>query len=477
MTEFGQTFTNGTSQAFAHVDFGDPHVAVIITFHFAQPLQVALIEVQDHTLSNHGHTIFSAFGDALEHGSHDGVHQLVQTERTLIELFGNQRQGGPGRFANTQGQVTGTSAHGNGDVPTAGGAGIGHQTLDDFHTVVASGLVAKGADLWREIEVVVDGFGNVRYPDASPGGLLHVHRAEGRVVPTNGDQFVDALGFQGVNDPLQILGILGGVGPAGPEHGTTAEVQATDISNVHGFQGVEIPLHDSGEAVTNAVHLRPRQAGPNHCRSNDTIDTRGRTTTNNNRKSSGHRKPPFKIGATVYRGCGAGPKPRKQNVQSSDSCRKPIPSRRSLSDRNGRRASPIHITGGNPRSELAGGCGTGSAESADPRVGPTRNNFPRGGTASSRRTRGFSWLRPAEVPRMCQAQWAAPPNSAEHPAGRGHHVHGEFSQCLGGPRTWAHSNRHPDRRARVAFDPCHLAGHQPPPTHLRALRRFGRSRR
>ena len=49
MTEFGQTFTNGTSQAFAHVDLCDPHVPVVITFHFAQPLQITLIEVQDHT--------------------------------------------------------------------------------------------------------------------------------------------------------------------------------------------------------------------------------------------------------------------------------------------------------------------------------------------------------------------------------------------------------------------------------------------
>ena len=333
----------------------------------------------------------------------------------MVELFGDQRQGGPGRFTNTQGQVTGTSAHGDGDVPTAGGAGIGHQTLDDFHTVVPSGLIAKSADLGGEIEVVVDGFGNVRHPDASPSGLLHVHRAEGRVVPTNGDQFVDALGFQGVNDPLQIFGILGGVGPAGPEHGTAAEVQATDIGNVHGFQGVEITLHDSGEAITDAVHLRPRQTGPDHCRGNDTIDTRGRTTTNNNRKSSGHGKPPFKIGATVYRGCGAGPKPGEQNVQSSDSCRKPIPSRRSLSDRNGRRAPPIHITGRDPRAQLAWGYGTGSPKSADPCIGPTRNNLPRGGASSSGRTCGSSRLRPAEAPRMCQAQWATPPSSAEHP--------------------------------------------------------------
>ena len=123
-------------------------------------------------------------------------------------------------------------------------------------TVVAGSLVAKGADLGREIESLSMVLGTCR------GCFLccTFTALEGRVVSTNGDQFVDALGFQGVNDPLPSSGSWWGW-PAGPEHGTAAEVQATDIGNVHGFQGVEITLH-ARETVTNAVHLSPRQAGP-----------------------------------------------------------------------------------------------------------------------------------------------------------------------------------------------------------------------
>ena len=213
----------------------------------------------------------------------------------MIKLFWDQRQGGPGGFANAQSKVASAASHGNGDVPASCGSGIGHQTLDNFHAVVAGRLVAKRADLWWEIEVVVDGFWNVRHTDASTGCLLHVHRTKRSVVSTNGDQFVDPLGFQRVDDPLQILWVFGGVGSARPQHGTATKVQATDVGDVHGLQGIKIAFHHPREAVTDAVHLRPRQAGPDHCRGNDTIDSRGRTTTNNNRKSSGHGKTAFRI--------------------------------------------------------------------------------------------------------------------------------------------------------------------------------------
>jgi len=74
-----------------------------------------------------------AVGDPLEHRGFQDVHQARQPDGLGAgELLGDQREGGPGRLADTKGQVTSRTAHGHHQVPPLGGDGVGHQVVDQF---------------------------------------------------------------------------------------------------------------------------------------------------------------------------------------------------------------------------------------------------------------------------------------------------------------------------------------------------------
>src|SRR5207302_1835861 len=140
------------------------------------------------------------------------------------ELFRDQGEGRARRLADAQREVAGLAAHGRHEVPARGGLGVHHQVLDDVHPHVARGLEPEGVDGGGQVEVVVDGLGDVD----------------------------DAQAEQREHGVLEVLGVGGGVGAGDPDLRTAAEVDPAHVLDGQGGDVLDVALHDPLEAVADA---------------------------------------------------------------------------------------------------------------------------------------------------------------------------------------------------------------------------------
>src|SRR6185436_17649050 len=132
---------------------------------------------------------------------------------------------------------------------------------EDLDPDVPRRLVAEGVDLGRQVEIVVDGFGDVNDPEA-PGRLaLDAGGREGRVVTADGDEVGDVEPQQRQHRVLEGFGALGGVGTRDPDEGAAPEVDAARVLDGQAAAVLDVALHDPFEAVLDAEHLDAFERG------------------------------------------------------------------------------------------------------------------------------------------------------------------------------------------------------------------------
>ena len=194
---------------------------------------------------------------ALDDRAHQGVHDGLEAHLRPLELLGDQGEGGPRGLADAEGEVPGLPPHGDHEVPPRRGLGVHHEVLHDVHPDVAGGLEAEGVHVGRQVEVVVDRLGDVHDLHAASRLLLEPHGRVGGVVAPDGDELGHVQAQEGDHRVLEVLGVLGGVGPGDPDVGAPAEVDAAHLLDGQGGDPVHVAVHDPLEAVADPEHLHP----------------------------------------------------------------------------------------------------------------------------------------------------------------------------------------------------------------------------
>ena len=269
----------------ADVDLGDANVVVLVPLNLFQLSQVTRVQMLDQALGQDHHAIVAPIAQPLDDGTHQNVHNVLQTNDGRTELFGENGQGRASGLTDTQGQVARLPSHGHAEVPAGRGLGIHHQTFNDLHAHMPGGLITKSRDAVGQIQIVVDGLGHMHHMDAACRHFLKFHGRIGRVVATDGDQFVDVQTQQGGHGVFQMLGVLGGVVPGDADERAAPKMQSAHVFGLKLSHMGNIPMHDPLETVLDTHHL---DAGLNRAdtgRGDNAIDTGGRTACNQNSHS------------------------------------------------------------------------------------------------------------------------------------------------------------------------------------------------
>ena len=173
-------------------------------------LDLLVAQGVEHALRNHGGTVVHAHQLALDDRRNDQVDDLVDRDLGLVEHLGDDDHRVVAGLADTEGQVTGRTAHGSQHEPVAAGAGVDIDGARNDGTLVLGRLIAEGRRTLRQRKVVVDGLGNVDVGDGIFLGLEELGDAVGRrsgIVAADGhEQFDVVLGEEGqVEVLLEVL--------------------------------------------------------------------------------------------------------------------------------------------------------------------------------------------------------------------------------------------------------------------------------
>src|SRR5262249_57519264 len=97
------------------------------------------------------------------------------------------------------------SSHDDHEIPAMSGAGIFHQVVDDFETVLTRCFKAECRRLSRKGQIIVDGFGYMTHPNLTGRELGHLTGRVHRIVTADGYQVSHLQSFQSSYDPFHIL--------------------------------------------------------------------------------------------------------------------------------------------------------------------------------------------------------------------------------------------------------------------------------
>ena len=111
------------------------------------PARSSGVDVEHHALGDDRHAVAPAVAQSLDDGADERVDDLLQADRRLRELLGNQRQRRARGLADPEREVAGLAAHRDHEVPARRRLRVDHQVLDDLDAVVARGLEPERVDV------------------------------------------------------------------------------------------------------------------------------------------------------------------------------------------------------------------------------------------------------------------------------------------------------------------------------------------
>src|SRR5262249_36502698 len=119
-------------QNLAEVDLRDAQVPVRVSFHFTQAFEIFGRYIEDDAFGDDRDAVTAVVAEAFEDRSHQCVHELLEPDRRLGELLGDEGQRGASRLADPECQMPGLPAHGDDEVPARRRFRVDHQVLDDL---------------------------------------------------------------------------------------------------------------------------------------------------------------------------------------------------------------------------------------------------------------------------------------------------------------------------------------------------------
>ena len=147
---------------------------------------------------------------------------------------------------------------------------------------MARGLVAEGRNAVGEIQVVVDGFGNVHHPKFPWMLLVQAHGSEGGSVATDRDQVTDPQRFQSAANLLQVLRVFGGIGSIDANEGPTLKRERCDVFDGQRDDVFRVRCHQPFEPVSDPDNFPAVEPRTDRRRCDHAVDAWGRATRSEN---------------------------------------------------------------------------------------------------------------------------------------------------------------------------------------------------
>src|SRR5262245_17110440 len=151
--------------------------------------------------------------------------------------------------------MPGGSSHDDHEIPAVSGAGIFHQIVDNFETVLARCFKAECRRLSRKGQIIVDGFGYVTHSNLADRELGHLTRRVHRIVTADGYQVSDLQSFQRSYDRFHVLGLLRRVCAGCVENRTDGEVNTGSVGVIEQFGVDDLSFHQVAKAIVDPHHL------------------------------------------------------------------------------------------------------------------------------------------------------------------------------------------------------------------------------
>src|SRR5215471_6418632 len=177
--------------------------------------------------------------------------------------------------------MPGGSSHDDHEIPAVSGAGIFHQIVDNFETVLARCFKAECRRLSRKGQIFVDGFGYVTHSNLADRELGHLTRRVHRIVTADGYQVSDLQSFQSSYDPFHVLGFFRRVGAGCVENRTAVEVNTGHVVVIEKFGVVGFSFHQVGKAIVDPHHLMTTITCLEGDGADGAVDPRSRPSANN----------------------------------------------------------------------------------------------------------------------------------------------------------------------------------------------------
>ena len=148
------------------IDFGEPHVSVLVALDVLQLGELGRIELVDEALGQHRDAEVAPHRPPLDDRAFDDVADRGKRHARRGTFLGDERERGSGRLADAEREVARLAPHRDDDVPAARRPGVFHQVSDQLDSDVPGGLEAERGHVRRQRQVVVD---RLRHVDAADG--------------------------------------------------------------------------------------------------------------------------------------------------------------------------------------------------------------------------------------------------------------------------------------------------------------------
>jgi hypothetical protein len=146
--------------------------------------------------------------------------------------------------------------------------------VDDLDAHVPRCLIPEGEDVVRQVQIVVDGLGDVHHAERPLRGLAQSMGRVAGVVAADGDEHPDVELHQRLERLLQRVRSLGGVGARDADVRAAAEVDAAGVGDGQALPAIGLALHEPLEAVLDADDLDVGEARPDGGGADDAVDSR-----------------------------------------------------------------------------------------------------------------------------------------------------------------------------------------------------------
>ena len=190
LAALGESAADFAPERLLKLNVAKPQMPMLIAghFHARHCRQLVRVESLGDALGDDRQPARLAHHAALEHGGLQNVADLAHADALVWEFLRDDRERGGGGFADAQREMPGGAPHGGDEVPAVGRPKILYEIANQLRAQMPRRFVSEGGHAVRQRQVVVDGLGDVGYPDAVAGAAGHFGGAEGGVVPADGNE-------------------------------------------------------------------------------------------------------------------------------------------------------------------------------------------------------------------------------------------------------------------------------------------------
>ncbi len=259
------------------IDFGEPHVSVLVALDVLQLGELGRIELVDETLAQHRDAEVAPHRPSLDDRAFDDVAERGKRHVRRRVFLGDKRERGSGRLADAEREVARLAPHRDDDVPTASGPRVFHQVSYQLDSDVPGGLEAERGHVRRQRQVVVDRLRHVHAVDGAGRVFADVAQRKRRVIAANRHEVCDARLLQRLDHGPRRLGRGGRILARGPEHRPAEQVHPRHIVDRERPQPGRIPADEVLEPIANADDLEALVECLDGRGRDDGIDARGRS--------------------------------------------------------------------------------------------------------------------------------------------------------------------------------------------------------